>query len=83
MLMIYYLVLGCDKMRQGNWTFEQLEKHYYLIDTITYKGEKYAIYESKLYGDDYQHIFVCITDKWYTLTHLHDEYQLYKFKEED
>lgn len=78
------------KMKQGNWTFEQLEKHYYLIDTITYKGKKYGIYESKLNGDDYQHIFVCITDKWYTytfefawytLTHLH-EYQLYTFKEE-
>lgn len=90
--MIYYLGLGGDKMRQGNWTFEQLEKHYYVIDTITYKGKKYAIYESNLYGDDYQHIFVCITDKWYTytfefawytLTHLHNEYQLYKFKEED
>lgn len=81
-----------SKMRQGNWTFGQLEKHYYLIDTMTYKGKKYAIYESKLYGDNYQHIFVCITDKWYTytfefawytLTHLHDEYQLYAFKEED
>lgn len=35
MLMIYYLGLGGDKMRQGNWTFEQLEKHYYVIDTIT------------------------------------------------
>lgn len=79
-----------SEMKQGNWTFEQLEKHYYLIDTMTYKGKRYAIYESKLYGDNYQHIFVCITDKWYTytfefawytLTHLHDEYQLYKFKE--
>lgn len=79
-------------MNQGNLTFGQLEKHYYIIDTTTYKGKRYAIYGSKLYCDDYQHIFVCLTDQWYaytfkwlwyTLTHLHDEYQLYKFKEED
>lgn len=47
-------------------TQEELEKHYYVIVTITYKGRKYAIYGSKLCGDDYQYIFVCITDNWYT-----------------
>lgn len=70
-------------MRQGICTLESIKKRFKQIGTCEYHGKEYILYK-----DDYDTmILVDITDgwylyifAWYTLTHSHDEYQLYALR---